>query len=112
MTHSGLIWMQAGVLPTMNYGVVLNAGAVLAEIWRNLTFDGYPVVAEYVTPKQGRLKPEQLIKRDAAWISRHVAASQHFLQIVKCNNVACCGWSFKAAMTPNQGISNCIYSVK
>ena len=68
-----------------------NAVAVLAEIWSNLTFDGYPVVAEYVAPKQGHLKQEQLMKRDAAWISRHVATSQYFLQIVKCNNVACCG---------------------
>ena len=60
-----------------------NAGAVLAEIWSNLTLDGYPVVAEYVTTKQGHLKQEQLIKRDAAWISCHVATSQYFLQIVK-----------------------------
>ena len=49
-----------------------NTGAVLAEIWSNLTFDGYPVVAEYVTPKQGHLK-KHANKHKVLWTKETIA---------------------------------------
>lgn len=64
------------------------AGNTLAQIWSNVVIDNYPVEAEYITPEE-----QETIKNDCetAWYFNHVQESQYFLQIVKCNDVNCCG---------------------
>ena len=51
MTHSGHLDASGRITnDKLELRKFANAGAVLAEIWSNLTFDGYPVVAGHVTP--------------------------------------------------------------
>ena len=64
------------------------AGEVLAEVWSSSVIDGYDVAASYVTPDDGKL---EITPPDDEWASRHVQQSQYCLQIVKCNDEACCG---------------------
>lgn len=55
------------------------AGEVLSEIWTELQFDGYPIVAEYVDPSA---ETPAVIEVDAQWYSVHVRESQYFLQVI------------------------------
>ena len=55
------------------------AGEILAQIWE-VVLDKFPVVAEYV---------ENFWMKE--WISVHCRISQYLLQIVKCNDLECCG---------------------
>ena len=70
-----------------------SAGIVLANIWSQLVIDDFPVVAEYIVPTDARLDTEQakVLKNDAIWYAHHVLESQYLLQIVKCEDVSCCG---------------------
>ena len=61
-----------------------HADTVLAEIWSKLVIDEHPVVAEYISDD-----PDEREKSEK-WKSKHVKASQYFLQIVKCNDRTCC----------------------
>lgn len=65
-----------------------SAGKVLSEIWSKLVIDNFPVIAEYVAPKD---HPHNTLKVDAAWYALHVRESQYILQIVKCSVEECCG---------------------
>lgn len=67
------------------------AGEVLAEIWSEIEIDSHPVIAEYIKPEKSSLDEQDLMIKDELWVSRHVQTSQYFLQIVKCDNVKCCG---------------------
>lgn len=81
------------------------AGEVLAEIWSQRIIDGYEVEAEYISPSGGAgsngtdSAPRGYISEHAPdflteeWKSAHVLQSQYLLQIVKCNNLQCCGQS-------------------
>lgn len=65
------------------------AGEVLAEIWNSMVIDHHEVVAEYVDPDD---TAEKLIPDmpSPEWYSEHVRESQYLLQVVKCDNRACC----------------------
>ena len=62
------------------------AGEILAEVWSELVIDNHPVVATYVEDKE--MEPSS---PSEIWMSLHVLSSQYFLQIVKCDNINCCG---------------------
>ena len=62
------------------------AGEILAQIWEEVVLDKFPVVAEYV--ENAATNPVDL---DEKWISVHCRISQYLLQIVKCNDLKCCG---------------------
>ncbi|CAG5001392.1 unnamed protein product [Parnassius apollo] len=66
------------------------AGKVLAEVWDNMVIDGHDVVAEYVEPDDSS---ESFIPDlpSPQWYSEHVRESQYLLQVVKCDDRACCG---------------------
>lgn len=66
------------------------AGNILAEIWSNILFDTHPVVAEYISPLNGKLNEKDIISKDDHWIAQHVRSIQYLLQIVKCNDNNCC----------------------
>ena len=62
------------------------AGEILAEVWSELVIDGHPVVAEYVEDKKLELSsPSEM------WMNFHVRTSHYLLQIVKYDNINCCG---------------------
>ena len=62
------------------------AGEILAQIWEEVVLDKFPVVAEYV--ENAATNPVDL---DEKWISVHCRISQYLLQIVKYNDLKCCG---------------------
>ncbi|CAM4849169.1 unnamed protein product [Rotaria magnacalcarata] len=63
------------------------AGEVLAEVWSHTVIDQYPVIADYV-PSTTVLMPGDPSEE---WKSVHVRQSQYCLQIVRCDDVMCCG---------------------
>lgn len=66
------------------------AGETLADVWNNLTIDGYPVKAEYIEPANSQIDESEIAGYTAEWFAQHVRTSQYFLQVVKCNNRECC----------------------
>ncbi|XP_060801623.1 uncharacterized protein LOC106141435 [Amyelois transitella] len=66
------------------------AGEVLAEVWNNMVIDGHDVVAEYLKPDD---TAESFVPDlpSLQWYSEHVRESQYLLQVVKCDDRACCG---------------------
>lgn len=66
-------------------------GETLADVWNQMTFDGFPVMSEYVDPAASELTSDSILCWDADWFSAHVRSSHYFLQIVKCSNRYCCG---------------------
>ncbi|CAF5020512.1 unnamed protein product, partial [Rotaria socialis] len=60
---------------------------VLAEVWSHTVIDQYPVIADYV-PSMTVLIPGDPSEE---WKSVHVRQSQYCLQIVRCDDVMCCG---------------------
>jgi hypothetical protein len=62
------------------------AGQTLAEVWSNTVIDGYPVIAEYVVPKE-LMKDEEPNER---WKFSHIRQSQYLTQIVRCDDRSCC----------------------
>ncbi|XP_050498755.1 uncharacterized protein LOC126879621 [Diabrotica virgifera virgifera] len=66
------------------------AGEVLSEVWTNMVIDGHGVVAEYVEPDNSAetFVPDLPSQQ---WYSQHVRESQYLLQVVKCDDRACCG---------------------
>lgn len=62
------------------------AGETLAEVWGDLTIDGFPTTAEYIDPDCSEVDPESLEFRDQNWFDVHVRTSQYCLQIVKCDD--------------------------
>ena len=62
------------------------AGKLLAEIWRELVLDKFPVVSEYV-----KALALDLVPINETWVATHCCISQYFLQIVKCTKWECCG---------------------
>ncbi|CAF3458262.1 unnamed protein product, partial [Rotaria sp. Silwood2] len=60
---------------------------VLSEVWSQTLIDQYPVIASYVPPTT-LLMPDDASEE---WKSIHVRQSQYCLQIVRCDNVMCCG---------------------
>ncbi|CAF4200463.1 unnamed protein product, partial [Adineta steineri] len=66
----------------------LAGGEVLAEVWSNTIIDTHAVIPEYISPSSTLNKPTD---RDEQWKSTHVRQSQYCLQIVKCNDIKCCG---------------------
>lgn len=67
-----------------------NAGMTLAEVWGNITIDGFDVIAEYVNPEESELSELDLISVNEEWMATHVRTSQYMLQIVKCTDSECC----------------------
>jgi len=62
------------------------AGETLAEVWSQTVIDGYSVHASYVSSSEADLPvPSQ------SWCCEHVQQSQYCLQIIKCNDITCCG---------------------
>ena len=66
------------------------AGQTLAEVWSDLSIDGYTTVSEYIDPSNSEKDESTILSKDADWISRHVRTSQYFTQIVKCQDPECC----------------------
>ena len=64
------------------------AGEILAEVWGQAVIDGYNVHAQYVEPSS---TSTNLPSPSVNWCWNHVQQSQYFLQIIKCNDVTCCG---------------------
>lgn len=64
-----------------------HAGQVLAEVWGALEIDKFPVVAEYVGPKE---LSDALLEENEDWYAKHLRESQYFLQIAKCDSLRCC----------------------
>ena len=54
-----------------------------------MKIDDFPVIAEYIQPTEGEMKPQDIIVKSVEWRSLHVRESQYFTQIVKCDNPAC-----------------------
>ena len=66
------------------------AGETLSEIWKQVSIDNFPTVAEYIVPEKSELEVENVIIKDQVWYQKHVRTSQYFLQIVKCCDLTCC----------------------
>ena len=62
------------------------AGEILGEVCSNVVIDGHPVVTAYVESKELEPSPPTEL-----WLSTHLQTSQYFLQIIKYNNLTCCG---------------------
>lgn len=62
------------------------AGELLADVWSEMTIDGYSTVAEYIDPESSELDPESFHGFDQIWFAKHVRTSQYLLQIVKCSD--------------------------
>lgn len=81
------------------------AGNVLADIWSQRVIDNYEVDAEYIDPPEngsgssgsGSVFARSYIVDETPtylteeWKWKHVRQSQYLLQIVKCDNLDCCG---------------------
>ena len=63
------------------------AGTTLAEIWSELMIDNQDVFAEYISPNDTAVTPDEPC---AKWVATHVRQSQYFMQIVKCDDRCCC----------------------
>lgn len=90
-------------LEISNFG---KAGDILASIWSQRVIDSFEVQAEYVNPPgngadsmtgAGSTSGSRTYVTEAEptylteeWKVRHVRQSNYLLQIVKCNDVACC----------------------
>lgn len=74
-------------LEKQNFGF---AGKSLAEIWSQVTVDGFPTIAEYINPEESEVSENELQLRDEEWFSIHVRTSQYFTQVVKCSDNNCC----------------------
>ena len=66
------------------------AGQTLSEIWKQVSIDNFPTVAEYIVPEKSELEVESLIIKDQVWFQNHERTSQYFLQIIKCCDLTCC----------------------
>lgn len=58
------------------------AGNLLAEIWKNVVIDTYPVTAEYVPPSENiseNLQEDSPV--NAEWYVKYTRDSQYFLQV-------------------------------
>lgn len=64
------------------------AGEILAEVWSQAVIDGFHVHAQYIEPLSTSTTPSA---PTAKWCWKHVQQSQYFLQVVKCNDITCCG---------------------
>lgn len=62
------------------------AGELLAQVWDDITIDGYPTVAEYIDPDSSEINPESFHEFDQNWFAVHVRTSQYLFQIVKCSD--------------------------
>ena len=60
-----------------------HVGEILAKLWSKLVISNHPVVAEFV-----REEPLDIFITQSK--ANHVRQSQYLLQIVKCNDTACC----------------------
>jgi hypothetical protein len=67
------------------------AGKTLAELWSQVVIDGFPTISEYIDPEFGELRSERLHSKDLDWMAEHVRTSQYLTQIVKCEDINCCG---------------------
>ena len=65
------------------------AGNCLAEVWNQSEIDGYPIQAKYIPPGQQQFG--SVPEKSEAWKSIHVRQSQYLIQVVKCDDVECCG---------------------
>ena len=74
--------------PELEKSNFAKAGDALAEVWSATVIDGHTVTASYVPAENGKIA---LCGPTEDWASRHVQQSQYCLQIVKCNDVECCG---------------------
>lgn len=63
------------------------AGEALAEIFSNISINGFDVVAEFLEPQP---EPKYDKEFDFNWFDVHVRSSQYFLQIGKCDDRKCC----------------------
>ena len=63
-----------------------HAGKVLAEVWSNMSIDGHPVVAEFISDEAN----EPVVSKSDKWKAMNVRESQYLLQIVKCKDRNCC----------------------
>lgn len=63
------------------------AGDVLAEIFGNVTINGFDVIAEFLEPQPEPYYDKEI---DFQWFDIHVRSSQYLLQIGKCEDTNCC----------------------
>ena len=64
----------------------VKAAEVLSDIWSTTVIDGHPVDSQAFPEGQEFLPPTP----DAKWVADHVRQTRYTLQIVKCQNKACC----------------------
>ena len=78
--------------PQLELKTFEQAGKIVGEIWSGMVMDGYPVIAGYIGDK-----PSEIVNDVSEnWRSSHVKLPQYLLQIVTCNNFACC-MSFRSS---------------
>jgi hypothetical protein len=66
------------------------AGETLAAVWSETVIDGFSVHAKYIEPVTVASDTE-VVSPTQQWLCDHVQQSQYCLQIIKCNDVSCCG---------------------
>ena len=80
MIRLGPIWMTVG---KQNFR---KAEEILAEVWSNTAIDTHPVHAEFLENAE-----VDSAYPDENWVANHVRQSQYVLQVVRCNDIICCG---------------------
>lgn len=65
-----------------------HAGNLLAELWSELVISGFPTYTNYIDPDESLIDIPG--PKSQEWLLRHVRTSQYMLQIVKCDEKACC----------------------
>lgn len=80
------------ILPHNFYGDHLNSKneTIDDDIWSENVIDGYQVEATYVCEDDLEQFKENLVKKNAAWLDKHVNFGQYLLQITKCDDLECC----------------------
>jgi hypothetical protein len=68
---------------------ILDLPGVLSDFWSDVNIYGFPTVAEYIDPAKSELNLQHLKSKDQKWFAEHVRTSQHFTQIVKCQEPSC-----------------------
>ena len=72
--------------PQLELKNLKRTGKILGEIWSEMVFDGYPVIAEYIGDNTSEIVKEV----SENWRSSHVRSSQYLPQIVKYSDITCC----------------------
>jgi len=57
-----------------------HAGDLLAKIWGNVVFDGFPTIASYVSPSVSEVLDDYVVQSED-WRARHIRQGHYFLQV-------------------------------